>query len=70
MLTVNLAFPRADLHQPGAMLAYIMIFLFDAAVFALTVYKAVKMRRNGGGRLVKIIFRDGWAFSLTAHFEY
>ena len=52
------------------MLAYIMIFLFDAAVFALTVYKAGKMWRNGGGRLVKIIFRDGWAFSLTAHFEY
>ena len=59
MLTVNLAFPRADFHQPGAMLAYLMLFLFDVAVFALTVYKASRMWIEGGGQLVKILFRDG-----------
>ena len=53
-------------HQPGAMLAYLILFLFDVAVFSLTVYKAGKMWRESGGRLVKILFRDGQTSSLSA----
>lgn len=52
-------------HQLGAMLAYLMLFFFDVAVFALTVYKAGRMWRENGGRLVKILFRDGRASSPT-----